>query len=327
MTRLRSFVGIGVFLAASGCGGGSDDPPAATGGTGTASGGGGTSSGGAGATSGGTLSTGGSSGGTAASTSGGAATSGGKTGGGAGAGGASAGAGGQSGGSAGNAGGGSSGSGGASGGAGGQLGGAGGQSGSGGGGAGAGGQSGGGGGGQGGGSGKTEFALSSPEWEAVDNEDCTDDATATCPLYPQESVSPMLGGANESPEMSWTAGPEGTLSYAIVLHDLSAGFVHWALFDIPPTTTMLPPELPAGTLESGARQAGFNAGGSASYFGSGACGNVYEHRLYALDVATLTVQGQVTAQSVRTAIEELRGSGGILAESFVRLQSRDYCTP
>lgn len=249
-------------------------------------------------------------------TSGGTAGSGGDT--------SGAGMGGQSGGGSGGESGG--GAGGESGGAGGPGGGGSGGA-SGGGGGGAGGQSGDGGGGAGGGGEPAGFALSSPEWDAVDNDDCTAEAPATCPLYPQQSVSPMLSGSNESPEMSWTPGPEGTQSYAIVLHDLSAGFVHWALYDIPPTTTMVPAGLPGGTLDDGAKQAGFNAGGMASYFGSGACGNVYEHRLYALNVATLTVQGQATAQNVRTTIEGLRGSGGILAESFIRLQSRDYCTP
>lgn len=343
MTRLRFSVGLGVLLTTVACGGGSPGPAPSSETGGTSSGG---SAGTPTAGSGGMLVTGGMSGGagTAGNPSGGNAGGGGDASGGTAgssgntsAGNTSAGMGGESGGGAagesgGGAGGENGGAGGQSGGgAGGESGGAGGQSGGGVGGEGGqsgGGQTGDGGGGGSGGGGEPEgFALSSPAWDAVDNDDCTADETATCPLYPQESVSPMLGGSNTSPEMSWTPGPEGTQSYAIVLQDLSNGFVHWALYDIPATTTMLSAGLPAGTLDNGAKQGGFSAGGMASYFGSGACGHVYEHRLYALDVAMLTVQGQATAQNVRSAIEGLRASGGILAESFVRLQSRDYCTP
>lgn len=166
------------------------------------------------------------------------------------------------------------------------------------------------------------FALASPAWSAVDNADCTEADHAPCPLYPQKHTS---YGENVSPAMSWTPGPSGTWSYALVLVDLSNGFAHWAMWKIPPSTTDLPAELPAGALADGSTQAGFNAGSAAKYFGSGACDHVYEHRLYALNAATVAPAAPVTAGTVRTAIEALRAGGGILAESFVRLESRDYC--
>ena len=176
-------------------------------------------------------------------------------------------------------------------------------------------------GGSGGGS-EMPFALMSPSWDVVDNDDCTADAPATCPLYPQENVSAMLQGDNKSPEMSWPAGPEGTKSYAIVLADLSNGFTHWALWDLPATVTSLPSALPNMSPLAdygGAKQSGLQGAG---YYGSGACHHVYEHHLYALSVETLTITGQANATGVRTAIEN---SGAILADSYVRLESRDYC--
>lgn len=172
-----------------------------------------------------------------------------------------------------------------------------------------------------GGDASVTFALQSPSWEAVDNEDCTAQTQSACPLYPQENTN---FGENVSPEMSWVGVPEGTKSFAILLQDLSNGNAHWVIWDIPASVTMLPAELPSmATLTdpAGAKQAAFG-GGSAGYFGSGACGNVYEHRLYALGVENLNPAMSNNAGAVRTALE---ASTDVLGESFVRLQSRDYC--
>lgn len=175
-------------------------------------------------------------------------------------------------------------------------------------------------GGAGTGGGATEFALTVTGVDALDNDDCDDGAEATCPLYPEDNTS---FGENVSPAMSWTAGPEGTLSYAITLYDISGGNAHWALYDLPAATLELPAELPSGatlTTPVAAKQAGFSAG-MPSYFGSGACENVYEFRLYALSTATFEVSGANDAAGVIDALEATTPLG----ETFVRMQSRDYC--
>lgn len=45
------------------------------------------------------------------------------------------------------------------------------------------------------------------------------------------------GGANRSPELSWSGAPEGTKSYIVILHDPDApgpgGWWHWCAFNIP----------------------------------------------------------------------------------------------
>ena len=163
-----------------------------------------------------------------------------------------------------------------------------------------------------------EFLLSSPAWEAVNNEDCSKETPEPCPTYPLESTNFGSPEKNVSPEMDWTGAPEGTMSFAVVLSDLTNGSAHWAIYDIPSSTTGLPRGLPKDsplTDPAGAKQiTNFNQKG---YFGSGACGNVYEHRVYALGVASLGSPGDVTA--TRTAIQ----ASQILGETFVRLQSRD----
>ena len=114
------------------------------------------------------------------------------------------------------------------------------------------------------------------------------------------------------------------MSFAIILQDLTQpANYHWALWDIPADTTSLPEDLPMGatiTMPVNAKQAALFGG--TSYFGSGACGNTYEHRLFALSVAELPGQTNSTTE-VRAAIDE---SGAVLGETFVRLQSREYCS-
>lgn len=70
-----------------------------------------------------------------------------------------------------------------------------------------------------------------------------------------------------SPELSWSAGPAGTQSYAVLMFDPDAptgsGFWHWVAWDIPPDTTSLPTGavLPAGSVS------GENDGGTLGYTG------------------------------------------------------------
>lgn len=47
-------------------------------------------------------------------------------------------------------------------------------------------------------------------------------------------------GGNESPELSWQNAPATTKSFAIVMYDETANFVHWGMYNIPPIATSLP---------------------------------------------------------------------------------------
>ncbi len=112
-------------------------------------------------------------------------------------------------------------------------------------------------------------------------------------------------GGNHSPALSWTAGPEGTLSYAVVMHDPDAptgvGFFHWVVADLPAGTTSLAENASADGLPAGAVQAYTDFG--ASTYG-GPCpppgpAHRYEITVYALDTAQLGVGAGSTGALTR----------------------------
>jgi len=68
-------------------------------------------------------------------------------------------------------------------------------------------------------------------------------------------------GGNESPELSWTNAPRHTASFVVIAFDVTAGFIHWGMYNIPPTTTELPEN--AGVTGSSYGQQVINDFGSA----------------------------------------------------------------
>ena len=116
------------------------------------------------------------------------------------------------------------------------------------------------------------------------------------------------------------------MSYAIAFIDLTNNnFVHWVLWNIPGTLTSLAagidrttamPDPPGG----GAQQAGLGSGTTDhGFYGSGACGNVYEFTIYALSVPTFSPTQATNQTMVRT---QLIGLGAqILGTATLRARS------
>jgi Raf kinase inhibitor-like YbhB/YbcL family protein len=124
------------------------------------------------------------------------------------------------------------------------------------------------------------------------------------------AMNGTAAGNNQSPPLAWSGAPAGTKSLAVVMEDLDFGpnFVHWMIWDLPPTMS----SLPAGASStSSAPQAGeYHLG---TY--GGMCpppGETHRYRftIYALDVATLGVPTGSSVAEVRAA-----GQAHVVAEA------------
>ncbi|MCP4870016.1 MAG: YbhB/YbcL family Raf kinase inhibitor-like protein [Proteobacteria bacterium] len=103
------------------------------------------------------------------------------------------------------------------------------------------------------------------------------------------ALPPEFSCFNESPEISWEGAPEGTVAFALIFDDPTAGnFPHWAIFNIPGDATGLDrgisgqggSGIPDGSTELS------NGANQSSYLGScpqAGFVNEYSWRLYALD--------------------------------------------
>ncbi len=99
-------------------------------------------------------------------------------------------------------------------------------------------------------------------------------------------------GENTSPALSWTAGPEDTQSYALMMDDVDSGVVHWVVYDIPVSAFALPEDVADGyemADPEGAKQAELQGSGYHGYLGP--CSewsvNTYRFTLHAIGTRTL----------------------------------------
>ena len=98
------------------------------------------------------------------------------------------------------------------------------------------------------------------------------------------------GGKDQSPAFTWSKGPQGTMSYAIVAEDPDAPagiWTHWILYDLPPTVFNLPGAVPAIQQLANAEKHGMNDFGRLGYKGpcSPSGTHRYFFRMYALSSA------------------------------------------
>jgi phosphatidylethanolamine-binding protein (PEBP) family uncharacterized protein len=154
-----------------------------------------------------------------------------------------------------------------------------------------------------GGGGEAAFILTSPAFEHV--EACSNDNKTPCKLFPAANVMMSIGGMNLSPELNWGAGPAGTMSYVMCLHDTTNGNTHWCMWNIPAATRQLAAGLGRQKMPAapaGSSQDSFSATDD-GYQGPGAKGNVYQFRLFALSMANYTPPNAENRESVYDDLE------------------------
>jgi hypothetical protein len=110
--------------------------------------------------------------------------------------------------------------------------------------------------------------------------------------------------------LSWTGVPAGTASFALRVQDIDTPtqFVHWLVYDIPPSTT----SLAAGEVPSGAKQAtnSFNKVGYGGPCPPAGSRHRYVFTLLALGTE-LTVSDSVSPSDLWTTLEhsQVLGTG------------------
>jgi Raf kinase inhibitor-like YbhB/YbcL family protein len=124
-------------------------------------------------------------------------------------------------------------------------------------------------------------------------------------VMPMPHVSGVMGagGEDRSPQLTWSGFPEDTRSFAVTVLDPDAptasGFWHWAVTNIPASTTELAsgagdedaPDLPAGALQLR------NDGGFAGYVGAAPPAGHGPHRYFVVVHAVDTDELDVPADA------------------------------
>ena len=119
-----------------------------------------------------------------------------------------------------------------------------------------------------------------------------------------EFIPPHYTGDGEdvSPPLDWFESPTGTKSFVIFCEDPDAPsglFIHWVLFNIPPTVTLFPEAFPPlNSLPNGTRQ-GTNSFGQIGYGGPAppkGSPHRYYFKIYALNVVLDLEAGATRAQ-------------------------------
>jgi Raf kinase inhibitor-like YbhB/YbcL family protein len=114
-------------------------------------------------------------------------------------------------------------------------------------------------------------------------------------------------GEDVSPPLEWSGVPEGTKSLALTCDDPDAPaglWVHWVVFDLPPSATGLPEGVPVTPEISGGGRQGKNDFRKIGYGGPCPPGGTHRYvfTLYALD-STLGLPAGATRQDLLAAIK------------------------
>jgi Raf kinase inhibitor-like YbhB/YbcL family protein len=130
-------------------------------------------------------------------------------------------------------------------------------------------------------------------------------------------------GANQSPPLKWTAPPQATRSFALIVEDPDAPsgiFRHWGLYNLSPDRRQL--ARGEGNREAAGMSEARDDFGKIGY--SGPCPprghgpHHYHFRLLALDVARLSVPAHPSAAQLLQAAEPHIVATGVLTARYER---------
>ncbi len=124
-------------------------------------------------------------------------------------------------------------------------------------------------------------------------------------------------GPDVSPPLSWTGVPAGAKGLALICDDPDApagDWVHWVMYDIPPSTTALAENQPTTqTLPGGAKQ-GVNDFRKIGYGGPCPPGGTHRYffTIYALDIALNLEPGKTKAELLRALQGHIVAQGQLM---------------
>ena len=145
--------------------------------------------------------------------------------------------------------------------------------------------------------------------------------TLSSPAFTHNGSMPArltCDGRDVSPELHWSGLPDGTRSLALIVDDPDAPdpaaprmtWVHWVLYNIPPSVAGLPEGVASRELPPGTRE-GLNDWSRTGY--GGPCPPIgrhrYFHKLYALDTVLPDL-----GKPVRAAVDQAM-KGHVLAST------------
>ena len=111
---------------------------------------------------------------------------------------------------------------------------------------------------------------------------------------------------NQSPAFSWTGVPERAQSLALVFRDVSSSTppVKWILWDIPPSVSQIPANVPGDAAHPGQVPGTTQLGslGNQGYAGPCCTDHEYEWTLYALDVPMLQGTERLSTAQIRMSL-------------------------
>ena len=137
----------------------------------------------------------------------------------------------------------------------------------------------------------------------------TSTAYTTNQPIPVKYANDGAGGQNISIPLAWSGLPADTKSLALIMYDLhpiASNWVHWAVVNIPATVTELTEgssgtaQMPTGCVELNNSFGTCGYGGPEPPAGSGE--HQYKMVLYALNVDSIDLSGQVTQTQFETAV-------------------------